>query len=58
MRCEDCHRTRAGGEPGWILVILHPGSTGAGLVGLHYCPDHATQFDTADQDVWPVDHQS
>jgi hypothetical protein len=58
MRCEDCRRTRTGNERGWILVVLHRGTTGDGLVGLHYCPNHALQFDTADPDVWPVDLES
>ena len=55
MRCEYCQRIRSGDEPGWVLVVLHPGTKGEGLVGLHCCPEHALQFDMEDADVWPVE---
>lgn len=55
MRCEHCRRMRSRDEPGWVLVVLHPGTRGDGLVALHYCRDHALQFNTEDPDVFSVE---
>jgi hypothetical protein len=55
MRCEDCRRVRPSDESGWVGVVTHPGTSDNGLVVLHYCPDHAVQFEADDPDVLRLD---
>ena len=53
LRCEDCDRERACGEPGWIRVRYLPWNQRAAgpEVLLCYCPSHAGQFDPRESGV-------
>ena len=56
LHCEDCSRTRANDEPGWVQVRYPHGDRGrpAPAVFLYYCPLHAGQFELRGQDVVAV----